>query len=868
MRERSRVIALSVALAASTIALPMGGQQTAADHTGAWSASDFAGSEVLDVTIPVKVVFVGFDPATVLPQAILDELPPDYEPHDRIHPTFDEEPVRLIYDYETVFAPDAFAEALFAAATASSEMGPAPGYLLQYDALPLPGRQRLQDDVAESKLKAKVKAQVTVGPLPVVESSLEVDAEHIQYVDVKEVEGWIHETRAAFGLGAPDPSFTIFFLDSYTKSYMRRDTYHYYQFKENRDDSHPMANSAPKDWELLHSTAMYVPGPLADGDASEEELASLRELGGPFLLADAGVDGVGYTNPATGATLYPGGFPNPYDTKERVKTLRGWGGNHDFIFLDVGAAPSNDEDFFLLTPGDSAVFDPPIWDYAYQSDARDAIREAGLNPYDFLGIGFDIGGFSFALARDAHFGLSYVLAPSLLYHPTTKQRVHIQNWVIYDVGVDVANYDRDDADVFDAEQQRARLATHSPWTVLTNEVHFVHLPDDDPELSQALLEAKAKGGGYSYVCGTCLKEYVAANADKYLAPPPGEPDVKVIPTFVFHFAGVWQVVVPVIPVAISDSTPDGFPFAIFTGLNEPFRSIGYFDLTTGTIHETGHHLGFSHTHDGELHQHDDEEHPNDYVSTSHYTWENSESVMGYRTDPFGFNEQERENLARVQAGLILNEARETAFEALEYAEAKGTAGGAAIQAAAGLAAAKIAEVSADFAEGDWFGALFAADEARDLAKELVSLTGTAPLASAVFERSFLLDRVPIAFDVGLNFRCCLVFAGIPIRLNLSPGNFTGGRAERVVVTAEWTNNATDWGDLYLGYDFETDNFADAIFDFEEEKAGDGPHVLTLSFDPNVHRDTDVISVFVGSQDLAVEAKGTLRAEVFYRDPGG
>ena len=101
-----------------------------------------------------------------------------------------------------------------------------------------------------------------------------------------------------------------------------------------------------------------------------------------------------------------------------------------------------------------------------------------------------------------------------------------------------------------------------------------------------------------------------------------------------------------------DNSADGTQTFAFAFGAEIYRSFGY-GFTGTIIHEVGHHIGFSHPHDGY-----DSEFDFDYgpAGPLHFAWEGDESdtVMHYLTLTNGFGAHNRDNMRRWETAGYLN----------------------------------------------------------------------------------------------------------------------------------------------------------------------------------------------------------------------
>jgi hypothetical protein len=176
---------------------------------------------VLSATIPIHVVLVGVDPKLVDAQRITKGLATSYSPMDRVRSGlwFQEFhlPLDLALAYDVSFAPEAFAQELFAQMTRSARMAPPPAYLCDYDRSS--GQYRL--------------TAPTPGPVATTCAQSGQVPKEVQYVDANATDAWIQANAPRFGfdLGFSN-GYTVFVLDSYTKGLMDRSTYHYLEFRE------------------------------------------------------------------------------------------------------------------------------------------------------------------------------------------------------------------------------------------------------------------------------------------------------------------------------------------------------------------------------------------------------------------------------------------------------------------------------------------------------------------------------------------------------------------------------------------------------------------------------------------------------------
>lgn len=153
---------------------------------------------VLPVDVTIHIVLVGIDEDRVDLAAIEADLPRDYSPRVQFGMPRDGLRSGIVHhiSYEFHFAPDAFADGLFAHyQTASREAAPT-DFLVRYDRMYELGRA----------------------------------GGSMRIVDAESVEDWIEENRDAHGLRFERPSYSLFFLDSWTQHRLWDDTYYWFEF--------------------------------------------------------------------------------------------------------------------------------------------------------------------------------------------------------------------------------------------------------------------------------------------------------------------------------------------------------------------------------------------------------------------------------------------------------------------------------------------------------------------------------------------------------------------------------------------------------------------------------------------------------------
>src|SRR5581483_8122987 len=207
-------------------------------------------------------------------------------------------------------------------------------------------------------------------------------------------------------------------------------------------------------------------------------------------------------------------------TRPAMSTLRAWGGAHDFVFLDVGAAP-NQIDFKPWANMTKAftqrrlvdLTDPPIY-------------EVKSNQTFYANLGRDVSDAAHILwARPPLYRYEYADEYDLPVTVFIDSQAHGNQGSL--VGkIDPLDYARhtDQAAYVRAFQSLV------PWARVNASFRFVVLPNDDPGMAAALQDAKSRYEGQDVSVGV-LKHYLNTHWNDYV--PKGPPGSRTYPTFAF-----------------------------------------------------------------------------------------------------------------------------------------------------------------------------------------------------------------------------------------------------------------------------------------------------------------------------------------------
>lgn len=192
--------------------------------------------------------------------------------------------------------------------------------------------------------------------------------------------------------------------------------------------------------------------------------------------------------------------------------LRAWGGNHDFVFLDVSAGP-NAEDFrpWRHAGLDEDAENPPIWDH--EDDRAAFYRNLARNVQDATRM---------LWARNPIMALEHADEYVLPFHVFVDTTAH--------ANPDSPLHQIDPTDIpgeTDEELVRQRFQELVPWADVETRFHYHDLPNDDPGMHEAIQDAKNRHE-QGYLDRGVVKRYIDDNRDRYV---PDEPGARVYPTF-------------------------------------------------------------------------------------------------------------------------------------------------------------------------------------------------------------------------------------------------------------------------------------------------------------------------------------------------
>lgn len=342
------------------------------------------------------------------------------------------------------------------------------------------------------------------------------------------------------------------------------------------------------------------------------------------------------------------GTADPY-----VKNMRAWGGDHDFAFMDVGAAPNAIDirpwaNFSNEKADLVELRDPPVWEF--ENYGGEFYENLARNVYDAARI---------LWARipiyPVEYANHYVLPTYIFIDPNAHTNPDSP----------LARYSFAD---LEAKTERDTIAKAfqdlAPWAKVDVTIEYRYLPDDDPELARVLEDAKRRmhpldnvySQGSTYVDFGIVKRYFRENWDKYAPEVEG---ARVYPTFAF-----WLEYPSASLYAYSDGDEVGGSWGVFYNVADAFRCNAvtfrkpvcfveeafpseetFWRLWNAIfVHELGHSFGLTHTHDTV--GFDEKGYP---TYDLNWLWDSTSSVMTYRHTIPSFNQFDKEWLLRHQA---------------------------------------------------------------------------------------------------------------------------------------------------------------------------------------------------------------------------
>ncbi len=684
---------------------------------------------LLDADLTIHVVFVGFAPESIDTGAILTQVPPEYQPRDWgrswiFTPTADGTfPMNILFrlQYEFHNASEEFATGLWATANASSRELPPTQYLTDYDTNS--GMNRLGGG-------------------------------QVQTIHVTPVEQWIIDNRAAHDLAFDEPQYTIFLLDSYTKGYLPKSEYHYWEY--------PVQTWGPD---------------------------------------------------------------------EKRRDMRAWGGNSTFMMLDVGAAPSDKEG------GDTATKDPPIWHFG-PTPATTYGETGGWDVFN-QNLGIDIATFV-----QAQFVKTYIYKP-------IRGPVYVSNNIFV---LDRSQLEPDLVAQLDFTGILDAMRTYMPFVPWDGDHKILYLPEDDPGMYAAMVEARGRYAGAAYKTKTIIN-YIDQHPEKYARGPEGWTQMR-MNLYVLPRGASFEV--PGIINGFALPTSDGKSWGCFGWTNDVYEygttpeQVSFF-LYQVDVHEVGHSIGLTHPWNSVVNSVGEYDYAPSHISDKSYT------IMSYRMRSFGGDEFELRSQARAHALLTLEEAVYAYNAGLENLAVTGAATVPKdLEPVFRPAYDSILRTEALFAKGRWFDSYNESLVAWNTSQVALNATGGLVLEEEVITWSKRATDPGRIQDIPFLSR---TEVSVYQDYQPVPWNRT---IDHLVLKVEWDNGARTHANMYAGWSF--DGSLGAVFDQEEQTRGTRNNIetFTIGWQDSGMRNTTEIFAGAGLYNSAAAVDYTVTITVHHR----
>jgi hypothetical protein len=314
----------------------------------------------------------------------------------------------------------------------------------------------------------------------------------------------------------------------------------------------------------------------------------------------------------------------------------GLGSLHRIWFYDLSAGPEGWSDNWNvddLDPYGSNWLQyrmPPVWEYGNLGAYR---------PFDNLS--GDLGKVTRYIA------INLLFTPSPLYNPSISPPL-VPEMVQLDINVYQGEPGVDAKDFFDQELIRTELNELQPLKTYSLELTDLKFSGRAREVYECFLFGPSC---YGYrLWGISFGDLFLFHQDQLLRFLEGDGDYE-IPIFAYNLPS--EVSANFLGFA-DDDWSEGMQSFVFAFDSPLQRERGY-GFTTTAIHETGHHIGMSHPHDGY-----DAELDYDYLPEGdlYFVWTGDEvnSMMSYIDLNWDFSQFDRDNMNRFLTAIYINQA--------------------------------------------------------------------------------------------------------------------------------------------------------------------------------------------------------------------
>jgi hypothetical protein len=315
----------------------------------------------------------------------------------------------------------------------------------------------------------------------------------------------------------------------------------------------------------------------------------------------------------------------------------GLGSLHRIWFYDLSAGPESWTDNWNVDVADldgNGVMDyrmPPVWEYG---------NTAGYRPFDDLS--GDLAKITRYVAVDLLFTTSALYRPAIS-PPRLPQAIQV------DVNVYQADPAADGKQYIYKPLIDQELGELQPLNAFTTQLDDAAFAARAAEIYIGWLTDVTSFGNRLY--GIAFADLFLYHQDQLLRFLDGDGDYEV-PLFAYNLTDDLE------PGGLlgfaDDNWADGTQSYVFAFDTPNYRSLGY-GFTTTIIHETGHHLGMSHPHDGYDSETGIDFGPGDDF---YYAWAGDEcnSIMNYMDLNWDFSQFDRDNMARYLTAVYINQA--------------------------------------------------------------------------------------------------------------------------------------------------------------------------------------------------------------------
>jgi len=519
-------------------------------------------------------------------------------------------------------------------------------------------------------------------------------------------------------------------------------------------------------------------------------------------------------------------YEERYRPEEMVIDMQAWGGNYGFLWLDVGAAPSE------YRNEDSAEAYPPIWEY--DENTWDEFNEI--------------------LSTVASFAVQYRFLPSYIYHPVNRP-VYISSHIWVD---DRSLITSDFEKKVNFEECLERLRSYMPWLGWQGSHKTFYLPDDDPGMDETLRKARFKEGKTVYIDSKPVMNYITRNRGKYDRSPETFQNIWVN---LFVLQGVQGFEGPM-TYGIAAGAPDGKGWGVLGTVNDLVeyeytveRCAEWFH--TLLVHEPGHILGLHHPHDGMIN-----ENGTTKEGPVYWLWDQSATIMSYRITPWGGDQLDRDNLARAHTKLNIHESYknlDTVYENLRAENREWITDELFKRVTA--TENNIKKAVNCFRSGDWLQAATLSYNALGYSQKALNISGGVDYKTR--EISWI-DTFSHA-QVDPNLPGWAEYQTNPYHVYKEIIIERG--SEYAVVEVSWDNGFTSAADLFVGWNFN-DTSSGAVFDLEEEQRierSNSMERIVINFDDDGIRESGRIYAGMGFyRGAAVNLEYNVKITIYSR----